>query len=198
MQNLLQWNKGANKLNNNNSHVCPWWIAYTFDHPLRCFFTPPKKVLNPYLSEGMTFVDFGCGMGFFSIRGAKIVGNSGKVISVDIQPKMLEVLEKRAKKAGINDIIQTHLSQHDNINLNINADFALAMWMVHETTNFNEFFRQAKSVLKEESNFLVVEPTHHVSANTIEKEIEAAKQADFEFCGFKDIGLLSKGFLLRA
>lgn len=182
----------------NHQRVCPWWMAYTFDNPLRRFITPPEIVLNPYLKEGMTFVDFGPGMGFFSIRGAKIVGKTGKVISVDIQSKMLEILMKRANKAGLVGIVEPHLAQPDNINLNVQADFALAMWMMHETPDFIEFAKQVKAVLKPGSYFLVVEPTHHVPQKTIEEEVEAAKLAGFEFFGYKKIGFLSKGFLLRA
>lgn len=185
-------------MHNDRQHVCPWWFAYTFDNPLRNLMTPPEKVLNPYLKEGMTFVDLGPGMGFFSIRGAKIVGKGGKVISVDVQQKMLEILMKRAKKAGVDDIIEPHLALPDNINLDIQADFALAMWMMHETLDFVEFARQVKSVLKPASYFLVVEPTHHVRNTTIEEEAKAATEAGFKFCGYKDIGFLSKGFLLQA
>lgn len=181
-----------------NQRVCPWWFAYTFQTPLRRFQTPPEKVLNPYLKEGMTFIDLGAGMGYFSTRAAKIVGKNGKVVSVDIQQKMLDILIKNAKKAGVNDIIEPHLSNSDNINLNIEADFALAMWMMHETPDFVEFAKQVKAVLKPGSYFLVVEPTHHVPKKVIEKEIEATNQAGFEFLGYKKIGFLSKGFLLRA
>lgn len=181
-----------------HQRVCPWWMAYTFQTPLRRFQTPPEKVLTPYLKEGMTFVDLGAGMGFFSTRAAKIVGKSGKVISVDIQTKMLETLMKNARHEGVDEIIETHLAQPDNINLNAQADFALAMWMMHETPDFVEFAKQVKSILKAGSYFLVVEPTHHVPAKTIEEEVESAKQAGFEFLGYKDIGFLSKGFLLKA
>lgn len=184
-------------MSNHQHRVCPWWLAYIFQTPLRRFQTPPEKVLKPYLKEGMTFVDLGAGMGFFSIRGAKIVGKSGKVIAVDIQQQMLDTLMKNAKKGGVEEIIEPHLSQPDNINLNIKSDFALAMWMMHETPNFVEFVKQVKAVLKEGSYFLVVEPTHHVSSETIEREVEAAKQVGFEFLGYKKIGFLSKGFLLR-
>lgn len=184
-------------MENKNQHVCPWWFAYTFDNPLRKLMTPPEKVLEPYLKDGMTFVDFGAGMGFFSIRGAKIVGETGKVISVDVQQKMLDILMKRAKKSKVDNIISPHLCQCDNINLNIQADFALAMWMMHETPDFVEFARQVKSVLKPGSYFLVVEPTHHVRNTTIEEEAAAVKKAGFEFCQYKDIGFLSKGFLCK-
>lgn len=182
----------------NHQRVCPWWMAYMFQTPLRRFQTPPEKVLKPYLKEGMTFVDLGAGMGYFSTRAAKIVGKNGKVISVDIQQKMLDILMQNAKKAKVADIIEPHLSQPDNINLNAEADFALAMWMMHETPDFVEFAKQVRANLKPGSYFLVVEPTHHVSQTTIEEEVEAAKQAGFEFFGYKKIGFLSKGFLLRA
>ena len=80
------------------THVCPWWLAYTFDNPLRLRFHDSKKIFAPYLREGMSAVDIGCGMGYFSIGMAKIVGESGKIISVDIQQQILDTLLKRAEK----------------------------------------------------------------------------------------------------
>ena len=55
-------------------------------------------MLAPYVKEGMIVIDIGCGMAFFSIGMARLVGEQGLVISVDLQQKMLEVLERRAKK----------------------------------------------------------------------------------------------------
>lgn len=185
-------------MHNEHSHVCPWWMAYTFDTPIRSFQTPVAKVLKPYLKEGMTFVDFGCGMGFFSLSGAKIVGEKGKVISVDIQQKMLDIVKTKTEKAKLCDIIQTHLTQPGNINLEAEADFALAMWMVHETSDFCEFFKQTKATLKPGSSFLIVEPSFHVSAKVLESEKQASVDAGFEFVANIGIGLFSKGFLLRA
>ena len=48
-------------------HICPWWLAYTFDNPFRHFFHNPEKMLGSYVAKGMTVLDVGCGMGFFSI-----------------------------------------------------------------------------------------------------------------------------------
>ena len=68
-----------------DKHICPWWLAYTFDNPLRRYFHDPHAILKPYLQEGMTAIDLGCGMGYFSRAMAKIVGETGKVIAVDLQ-----------------------------------------------------------------------------------------------------------------
>ena len=81
-------------------HVCPWWGGYFIDNPIRRLFHNPEKIVGPYVKPGMTAMDVGCGMGFCSIAMAKIVGDSGQVIAVDLQQKMLEVLRQRADKGG--------------------------------------------------------------------------------------------------
>jgi hypothetical protein len=55
-------------------HVCPWWGGYFIDNPLRRLLHDPEKILRTYVKPGMTVMDIGCGMGFFSIAMAKIVG----------------------------------------------------------------------------------------------------------------------------
>lgn len=83
-----------------DKHICPWWLADTFDNPLRRYFHYPHALLMSYLKEGMTVIDIGCGMGYFSREMAKIVGNTGKVIAADLQQEMLAITLKRAEKEG--------------------------------------------------------------------------------------------------
>ena len=89
-----------------DKHICPWWLAYTFDNPLRRYFHDPQVILTPYLQEGMTAIDLGCGMGYFSRAMAKIVGDTGKVISADLQKEMLAITRMRAEKDGVARLIQ--------------------------------------------------------------------------------------------
>ena len=49
----------------------------------------------------MMALDFGSGMGIFSVAMARMVGDEGLVIAVDVQQQMLDVLSKRATKAGV-------------------------------------------------------------------------------------------------
>jgi tRNA A58 N-methylase Trm61 len=82
--------------------VCPWWIGYLLASPLRRWFgQDPAKILSPYVREAMTVLEPGPGMGFFTIPLARLVGPSGRVITVDLQPKMIESLKRRASKAGV-------------------------------------------------------------------------------------------------
>src|SRR5689334_13654635 len=82
-------------------HVCPWWIGYILASPLRRLMNSPRQVLDPYVRDGMTVLEPGPGMGFFTLEIARRVGATGRVIAVDIQPRMLAGLEKRAAKAGL-------------------------------------------------------------------------------------------------
>ena len=69
--------------------VCPWWLGYLLASPLRRLMQDPVKVVAPYVREGMTVLEPGPGMGFFTLELARLVGPSGRVVAVDIQPRML-------------------------------------------------------------------------------------------------------------
>ena len=103
--------------------------------------------MGSYVQEGMTAMDVGCGMGHFSIGMANLVGKSEKVIAVDLQQKMLDVMLKRVRRAGVADRIIPHRCETGNIDVSETADFILAFWMVHEVANQKDFFNQLKSVL---------------------------------------------------
>ena len=108
-------------------HVCPWWGGYFIDNPIRRLFHNPEKIVSPYVKAGMTAMDVGCGMGFCSIAMAKIVGDSGQVIAIDVQQKMLDVLRQRAAKAGVAGRMLFHKCEQNRLGVVAQADFALAL-----------------------------------------------------------------------
>jgi ubiquinone/menaquinone biosynthesis C-methylase UbiE len=161
-------------------HICPWWLAYTFDNPLRRFLHNPEIMLANQVKEGMTVADIGCGMGYFSVAMAKMVGRTGKVIAADIQQEMLDILKKRAEKRGAAENLRFVLASRDDIGIREPLDFVLAFWMVHETGNIPGFFRQVSSVLKQEGAMLIAEPRLHVSSRKFQETLQHARDAGFE------------------
>jgi len=178
-----------------HKHTCPWWLCFTFDNVIRKLFQNPEQILRPYVAEGITVLDIGPGMGYFSIPLARMVGPGGRVIAVDIQPKMLSALQKRAKRAAVDQRIIIHLCEADSLGLDVKADFALAFWMIHEVPNPFSFFKEMKSVLKASGKLLVSEPTVHVTAKMFAESIEMAISSGFKVIAEPKI-FLSRSALL--
>jgi len=170
-------------------HVCPWWLAYTFDNPLRRLIHNPEKMLNKFIKEGDTVVDIGCGMGYFSIGMAKMVGVKGRVISVDLQEKMLERVRRRAQEKDLVSRITLHKCSSDKLGVNEQADFALGFWMVHEVRNKDAFFNEIAIFLKPGAYFLLVEPKIHVTEPYFRKIAEIATKAGLKSHSEEKVGL---------
>jgi len=115
--------------------VCPYWVGYLLLNPLRRLVHNPDKILAPHVSSGMTVLDIGSAMGFFTLPLARLVGPHGKVISVDVQERMLNILQNRAQKAQLAERIVTRGCEPISLGLADfygQIDFALAFAVVHE------------------------------------------------------------------
>jgi ubiquinone/menaquinone biosynthesis C-methylase UbiE len=76
------------------------------------FKKPMKRLRKVGLQEGQTVLDYGCGIGSYVIPASKIVGASGKVYALDIQPMAVDRVKKRAEKNGLSNV-QTITSNID-------------------------------------------------------------------------------------
>lgn len=160
--------------------VCPWWLGYLLASPIRRWVQNPEKLLAPYMREGMTVLEPGPGMGFFTLPMARMVGASGRIVAVDIQPRMLESLRRRAAKAGVLPRIETRLAQPETMGLGGlegAADFVLAFAVVHETPSAERFFLEVAAALKPGALVLLVEPAGHVKPEAFQHELEVAHKA---------------------
>jgi ubiquinone/menaquinone biosynthesis C-methylase UbiE len=176
--------------------TCPWWLIFTFDNPLRKLVHNPQKILGPFVKPGDIVLDVGCGMGYFSLGLAELVGEKGKVIAADLQPEMLAGLSKRAKHAGLESRIQPQLCSPDKIGVSEPVDFALAFWMVHEVRQREVFLREIFNLLKPDGKFLVVEPLIHVSSRDLEQTIALSQEIGFK-TGDKPRVAASRTILLK-
>ncbi|MCG6538156.1 MAG: class I SAM-dependent methyltransferase [Syntrophales bacterium LBB04] len=161
----------------NSISICPWWLGLILDNPIRRFIHNPEKILGGYIKSGQTVLDLGCGSGTFTISIARMVGETGKVIAVDVQEEMLQLVRKKAAKEGLESRIITLKSDANGLGVSDRVDFALAFYMVHEVPDVEAFLKGVASLLKREGRLLIVEPKLHVSAYSFKKTIMAAQQA---------------------
>ncbi len=160
--------------------VCPWWLGYFLLNPLRRLRQDPRTILSPHVRPGMTVLEVGPGMGYFSLELARLVGEGGRVVAVDVQPKMFAALARRAARAGLDARIDSRLASGASLGVDDlcgRVDFILAFAVVHELPDAAAFLRQAASVLTASGRLLIAEPRLHVSAAHFEATVEAAASA---------------------
>ena len=173
----------------NECHVCPWRMAYLFDNPVRRMFHNPGKILGKYIKKNSVNVDVGCGMGYFSIGMAKLADSQSKIYSIDLQNEMLDVLQKRAKKAGVISKITPVKAESVSFRIPEKADFVLLFWVLHETADIKNSLKEIHDNLKSGGKLLIVEPGMHVSDEMIVEERTIAEDIGFRLVETPDIKL---------
>jgi ubiquinone/menaquinone biosynthesis C-methylase UbiE len=81
------------------------WVQ-VFDDPGRDAWQQPDAVLQALgVVPGMTVADLGAGTGYFSIRLAKAVGDKGRVLAIDVEPKLVDYMKERAANAHLAQVV---------------------------------------------------------------------------------------------
>jgi len=166
-------------MNDKSNRVCPVELVGSLDNRIRRWLQNPKKILGPYIKEGMAVLDIGCGPGFFSIDMAQMVGKSGHVIAADLQEGMLQKLREKIKGTELENRITLHKCEEDKIGLTENVDFVLSFYIIHEVVDKEGIFTEIETILKPNGQLLIVEPPFHVSKKVFEETITMATSAGF-------------------
>lgn len=177
--------------------TCPWWICFTFDNPIRRIIQNPDRILERQVKEGQIVYDIGCGMGYFSLTLARMVGETGTVICVDLQRQMLAAASRRAEHVGLVNRIRFKQCTQQSLELDTIADFALAFWMVHEVPDKQRFLGEIIRALKPGGTLLLVEPKIHVTRQGFNATIATARSIGFQLAGEPKVPL-SMAALLRS
>ena len=70
--------------------------------PDRDVWQRPDQIMDAlHIGEGSVVADLGAGGGWFTIRLARRVGPNGTVYAEDIQPQMIEAIERRVQREGL-------------------------------------------------------------------------------------------------
>ncbi|OFZ81399.1 MAG: methyltransferase type 11 [Bdellovibrionales bacterium RIFOXYD1_FULL_53_11] len=179
--------------------LCPVWLGYFLLNPLRKLFQNPVKILGPHVKSGDTLLEVGPGMGYFTLSMAQLVGAAGRVVCVDLQAQMLFNLEKRARRAGLLDRIETRTCRQESLgisDLEGLVDFTLAFAVVHEVPDMEILFREIHLASKNGARLLVSEPRGHVRRKNFDEMLMLAKKTGFSLLEEPDIAL-SISALLR-
>jgi ubiquinone/menaquinone biosynthesis C-methylase UbiE len=83
----------------------PEFAANIIDNPFRRKIQPPDQTaIRHGIQPGMTVLDVGPGNGTYTLAAARRVGPEGKVIAIDIEPKMIARVERKIEAEGVTNI----------------------------------------------------------------------------------------------
>ncbi len=113
---------------------------------------PAEDILQEMnIQQGETIIDFGCGIGYFSIPALDFVGDDGTVIAVDVSQEMIQELEKRACHRKNLKIV------HADSLIGLTADRILLSMVLHEINNPKEFLQTCFTALKPYGRVVVID-----------------------------------------
>lgn len=145
---------------------------------------PTKAIEALALKPGMVVADIGAGSGYYASRMAKKVGPTGRVFATDIQPGMIELLNRRISTEGLTNIT-TVLGGMDDPKLPARSiDLAIMVDVYHELQQPQLFLQRLKETFKPDGRLVLVEfrkedpkvpilEVHKMSVAEVKQELEA-------------------------
>jgi ubiquinone/menaquinone biosynthesis C-methylase UbiE len=130
-------------------HRDPKAYIAMLEDPKRDAYQKPHEVLEALdLEPGETVADIGSGSGYFTLRFAAHVGDTGRVFAVDVDPEMIRHLNRRLRDAGVRNV-QTVLSEPDDPLLpDASVDRFVVVNVWHHIEKQPEYLALMKRMLK--------------------------------------------------
>jgi ubiquinone/menaquinone biosynthesis C-methylase UbiE len=145
----------------------------------------PEAAVNALgLHPGMWVADVGAGTGYFSLRIARRVGPTGKVIANDVQPEMLSRLQENVEREHLTNVETVLGTQSDPKLPQGKLDLILMVDVYHELSQPQRMLEELKKALKPDGRLVLIEyrkedptipirPEHKMSAQEVKAEVEA-------------------------
>jgi SAM-dependent methyltransferase len=158
----------------------PWLVRESREREEECSTMLKQLGIKP----GQTICDMGCGNGFYTLKLAELVGETGQVLAVDIQPEMLRLLDeqnKEARRTNIKPILGTIV---DPKLPDGRVDLILCVDVYHEFSHPQQMLAAMRKALAPDGRLVLVEfraedpnvpikPLHKMSKEQVEKELTA-------------------------
>jgi predicted methyltransferase len=146
----------------------------------------PQLVIDALeIKPGQTIADLGAGSGYYSFRIAPLVGPTGRVLAIDIEPAMLEAVAQRATREHVANIRPVLCSERDPNLAPHSVDLLFMVDVYHELEYPYEVLSKVREALKPGGRVALIEyraedpevqikPVHKMSERQVRREMQAA------------------------
>jgi ubiquinone/menaquinone biosynthesis C-methylase UbiE len=126
-----------------------WHSVYDEDEIERRKWQNPEAILSEIgLKLDHTFVDIGCGDGFFTLPAARVVGSSGRIYGLDADPEAIECVREKAAKEGLTNLVLAVGKAEELVFCEACADFVFFGIVLHDFDDPSKVLMNAKRMLK--------------------------------------------------
>jgi ubiquinone/menaquinone biosynthesis C-methylase UbiE len=138
-----------------------------------------------HITPGKTIADIGAGGGWFTVRAARRVGPSGKVLAEDINPKYLEAIRQRTQRESLSNVVEVLGAPDDPHLAPDSLDAALMLKVYHEIAHPELLLGHLRMALKPGARFGIIDRNgngadHGLDEKVLRNEVEAT--------GFRQVG----------
>jgi SAM-dependent methyltransferase len=157
-----------------------------FDSPGRDERLQINRVMDMLgVEPGKSVADIGAGSGWFSVRAARRVTDSGTVYAVDINPKAIDYINQRAEREGLHNI-KTMLGREDNPRLPTGTiDAVLLLKTYHEIAKPVALLSNLRTSLKPGARVGIIDRNGNGEDHGVNREVVIREAAE---AGFKLVG----------
>jgi len=100
------------------------------------------------IQQGQTVIDYGCGPGRYAVEFARLVGEEGKVIAVDLVEIALQETHRKLEAGGFTNYELVLAHDYDTGIADNTADMVLAIDMFHHVPDSDAFLHEVARIAK--------------------------------------------------
>ncbi|MBA7523624.1 2-methoxy-6-polyprenyl-1,4-benzoquinol methylase, mitochondrial [subsurface metagenome] len=164
-------------------------IVYKIDIWFFKFFdllSNPRRLLkNIPLKEGMTVVDYGCGIGRYTLPVAELIGLKGKVFGVDIQPLAIKTVKEKAAKHGLTNVEAILVDSYNTGIQDSSVDIVLLIDTLHLIEDCNALFQEIYRILKQDG--VIFMDKGHLKMSRAREIVESTELFTIVECWSRDM-----------
>ena len=123
------------------------------------FIKPQNLVSSLGIKQGQKVTDLGCGSGFYVLAAAKLVGNTGRVLAIDVQDAKLTATKSISLQHNLHnvEILRADLEKPLDDSLHGQEDVVIVASILHEVKNREALIKNAYALLKTGGLLLAVD-----------------------------------------